>query len=94
MVGMKEKDPQVSKRQLHVELAKQMSMLSTAGFGLVAALAWNDAIQSFVSEFIETRIPGSGLAYKFLYAAVITVFSVLVTYQVSRVAARFEPKQS
>ena len=35
------------------ELLKQMITLSTSGFGLVAALAWNDAIQAFVKEYID-----------------------------------------
>lgn len=83
-----------SERRFYHELLTQLVNLSTAGFGLVAALAWNETIQTFVKEFIEPRIPGSGLFYKLLYAILITFLAVLVTYQLSRVASSFtEPKE-
>lgn len=73
------------KRNLRHELLKQMIALSTAGFGLVAALAWNEAIQSFVKEYVDKYIsPGSGVISRFIYAVVITLFAVLVTYQLSK----------
>ncbi len=80
-------------RRFHVELITQMLTLATSGFGLVAALAWNEAIQEFVKQFIESRIPGSGIFYKFIYAILITVFAMLITYQLSRLAARFQRKK-
>lgn len=72
------------------ELIGQMLTLVTSGFGVVAALAWNDAIQTFVKEYIEPRIPGSGLFSKFLYAGLITSLIVLMTYQLSRISAKFQ----
>ena len=42
-----------SNKNIHQELIAQMVTLSTAGFGLVAALAWNEAIQAFVKEYID-----------------------------------------
>lgn len=83
----KEKAEEKSFRE---ELVAQMSKLATSGFGLVAALAWNEAVQEFVAEFIEPRIPGSGLAYKFIYAVLITILIVLVTYYLSKISARFQ----
>ncbi len=71
-----------------------MLALLTSGFGVVAALAWNDAIQGFVKEFVEPRIPGSGLISKFIYAILITVLIVFVTYQLSALASRFQRKGS
>jgi len=71
------------------ELVEQMMALSTSGFGLVAALAWNETIQGFVIEFIEPRIPGSGLLSKLIYALLITLLAVLITYQLSRLSAKF-----
>jgi hypothetical protein len=63
----------------------EMLTLSTTGFGLVAALAWNEAIQSFVREYIDQYISvGSGILYRFIYAVIITVIAVLVTYQLAR----------
>lgn len=67
------------------ELLKQMITLSTAGFGVVAALAWNDAIQSFVKEYIDKYFSaGSGIMSRFIYAIIITVIAVLVTYELTK----------
>lgn len=77
------------KKAFHKELITQMVTLATSGFGLVAALAWNETIQQFVKDFIEPRIPGSGLLSKFIYALIITIFAVLITYQLSKIASKF-----
>lgn len=72
-------------KKLHQELVSQMVALSTAGFGLVAALAWNEAIQAFVKEYIDQYIStGSGVVSRFIYAVIITFFAVFVTYQLSK----------
>ena len=75
------------------ELLIQLITLSTSAFGLVAALAWNEAIQQFVKDFIEPRIPGSGLISKLIYALLITGFAVLITFQLSRLASRWGIKK-
>lgn len=75
------------KKDLKRELIKQMITLSSAGFGLVAALAWNEAIQAFFKEYIDKYISaGSGIFSRFLYAALVTAIAVLVTYQLSKLA--------
>lgn len=51
-------------------------------FGLVAGLAWNDAIKAFIDRFFSD--PGNGLKAKFLYASLLTVIVVLVSLYVSR----------
>lgn len=64
---------------------KQLITLSSAGFGLVAALAWNEAIQAFVNEYIVQYVSvGSGILSKFIYAVVITAIAVFVTYQLTK----------
>lgn len=65
------------KKGLRFELLKTMISLATAGFGLVAALAWNDAIQSVIKELFPE---GSGVLSKLIYAVVITSLAVLITY--------------
>lgn len=80
-------------KKFHAELLAQMSALATAGFGLVAALAWNSLIQAFVKEYIEPRIPGSGMLYQFIYALLITTLAVFITYQLSRLSAKFSVKK-
>lgn len=90
---MSENEPTAAeKKSFKRELAEQMLSLATSGFGLVAALAWNDTIQAFVKEYIEPNIPGSGLVSKLIYALLITVFAVFITYQLSKIAARFQKK--
>ncbi|QQG43026.1 MAG: hypothetical protein HYW45_02325 [Candidatus Daviesbacteria bacterium] len=75
-------------RSFRRELVQQLVTLSTSGFGLVAALAWNETIQQIVKDFIEPRIPGSGLVSKLIYALIVTTLAVLVTYQLSRLASK------
>lgn len=81
-------------RKFHIELIRQMLTLATAGFGLVAALAWNSLIQEFVSQYIKKWLPGnSGIISLFIYAIVITLVAVLVTYELSRVLRRLETEK-
>ena len=76
------------------ELIEQFLTLSTSGFGLVAALAWNEAIQTFVSDYIQKFYPNqSGAISKFIYAIIITLFAVLITYQLSRLASKWGAKR-
>ena len=81
-------------QKIHVEIVKQMVTLSTSGFGLVAALAWNNFIQEMVNNYIKKWIPGnSGLVSLLIYALVVTVLAVFVTIQLSRLAQKLQ-KQS
>ncbi len=75
-------------RSLHRELLQQLVVLSTSSFGLVAALAWNETIQEVVKQYIEPRIPGSGILSRLIYALLITILAVLITYQLSRLASK------
>lgn len=75
-------------KSFHKELMQQLVVLSTSAFGLVAALAWNEAIQQAVKDYIEPSIPGSGLLSRVIYALLITALAVLITYQLSRLASK------
>ena len=75
-------------RSFHKELIQQLATLATSAFGLVAALAWNEAIQQAVKDFIEPKIPGSGLLSRVIYALLITALAVLITYQLSKLASK------
>lgn len=80
-------------KHFYQELIQQLVTLSTSGFGLVAALAWNEAVQAFVKEYIQSFYPDqAGVISKFIYAVIITVFAVLVTYQLSRLASKFSSR--
>ena len=77
----------------HKELLQQLITLSTSAFGLAAALAWNDTIQQAVKEFIEPRIPNSGILSRFIYAALVTILAVIITFELSRLASRWGIKK-
>jgi len=71
-------------KKFRKELLKTMLQLATAGFGLVAALAWNTAIQSIIQEIVP--VGGSNIISKLLYALIVTVIAVLVTYSLGRMS--------
>ncbi len=80
-----------ARKRLHIVILSQMVALSTSGFGLVAALAWNNVIQSLVNDFIKPYLPkGSGLISLLLYAILITVLAVTITYQLSKLTDKLE----
>lgn len=79
------KKVQKKRKPIHVELARQMVTLSTSGFGLVAALAWNSVIQEFVDEYVKKFLPqGSGVISLLIYAIIITGLAVFITYELSK----------
>lgn len=85
------KNPSSSEKSLRSELVGQMLNLTTSGFGLVAALAWNEAIQNFVNTYIQNYFQSySGLISKFIYAILITLLAVTITYQLSKLAAHLQ----
>ena len=66
--------------------------LATSAFGVVAALAWNDAIKAVLTD---TLITGNPLvkrlgptATQVLYAVLVTVIAVIVILTLNRVATR------
>lgn len=68
--------------ELKKEFLKTMIQLATAGFGLTAALAWNETIQAVIKTYIPAN--GSGVFSKLLYAILITAIAVSVTYTLGR----------
>jgi Na+/melibiose symporter-like transporter len=78
-------------KKLHVEIVKQMVTLSTSGFGLVAALAWNSVIQEFVNTYVKKWLPtNSGIISLLIYALIITVLAVVVTVQLSKLSEKLQ----
>lgn len=60
---------------------KTLGFILTA-FGLVAGLAWNEAIQSLIKSFFA--VDKDSIWVKFVYAVVITVLVVIVTIYLTR----------
>lgn len=70
---------------------KRMVELATAGFGLVAALAWNELIKGIIDTYIKPQLGlGSGVISQAIYAVIITALAVFVTIQLSKLARESE----
>ncbi|MDE1865586.1 MAG: hypothetical protein KGH94_03035 [Candidatus Micrarchaeota archaeon] len=66
-------------------IVKNVTGLMTAAFGLVAALAWNSAIQKLFTIVFGTQ---GGLYAMVGYALVVTVIAVIVTVYLGRLAGK------
>ncbi|HWA52428.1 MAG TPA: DUF5654 family protein [Patescibacteria group bacterium] len=81
---MADKETQKEKN-LREQTVEQMLTLITSAFGLVAALAWNQVIQEIITDYVKPFFgKDSGLISLLIYAVIVTVFAVLVTYFVAR----------
>jgi uncharacterized BrkB/YihY/UPF0761 family membrane protein len=72
------------------DVIKALAALITAAFGLVAALAWNTAIQEIFKVAFGQQ---SGLLAMIIYAVVVTVIAVFATIMIGRVAAKAGTKE-
>jgi len=70
---------------LKAEVIDKISALITAAFGLVAALAWNGAIQELFALFFGDQ---STLVAMFVYAVVVTIIAVIAVILIGRAAGR------
>ncbi|MFH0930230.1 MAG: DUF5654 family protein [Candidatus Moraniibacteriota bacterium] len=78
-------------QKLHVFFVEKVITLMTGAMGLVAALAWNDAIRKLFERVFGTQ--GSGdVTAMFIYAGIVTAAVVLVTYRLTRFAERMKKK--
>jgi uncharacterized membrane protein len=68
----------------HRALIQTMIALASASFGLVAALAWNEAIKATLSKLGL----GDSLAGLYSYAILATVLAVIVLVWLGRLASR------
>ena len=69
---------------------KTLGFIMTA-FGLVAGLAWNEAIQSLIKSFFT--VDKDSVWVKFLYAIVMTFVVVLVTVYLTRLFGKNEEEK-
>lgn len=67
------------------EVIEKIAALVTAAFGLVAALAWNGAIQELFKLIFGDQ---STLVAMFVYAVVVTIIAVLAVVMIGRAAAK------
>lgn len=67
-------------------LEKQSVNYVLAAFGLVAGLAWNEAIKSLIDAIFV--IDRNSIMVKFIYAIAVTIVVVVITYYVNRLFAK------
>ena len=74
-------DEEEKEEPMKVVVLDKIAALVTAAFGLVAALAWNDAIKAIFREiFGEADSVGPML----IYAVIVTIAAVILTITVAR----------
>jgi hypothetical protein len=66
------------------EVVEKIAALMTAAFGLIAALAWNDAIRQAIDSL------GLSAYGPWIYAIIVTVIAVIMTIWIARVASRMK----
>jgi len=69
------------------EFKEKTITLILGGFGLVAALAWNEAIKTL----FETIFPKKNeLIGKFIYAIIVTIIVVIVSLKLKKISEKIE----
>jgi hypothetical protein len=67
------------------EIIEKLAALITAAFGLVAALAWNGAIQAIFKQVFGTA---EGVKPMVTYAVIVTIIAVLATIWIGKAAGK------
>ena len=81
MENIKDKIKNGSK-EIKKEIKQRVSGYILAAFGLVAALAWNDAIKSLIEYFFPLN--KNTVLIKFLYAVLITFIMVIISIYLTK----------
>jgi hypothetical protein len=74
---------------LRLSVFKKTLELMTGAFSLVAALAWNDAVQTL---FLKVLGPQSGVVAKFVYALFVTAIVVWIGFKLSKISKILDKK--
>ncbi len=90
-MAMEEKKPGESERQMSLRLSviQKVMELMMAAFSLVAALAWNDAVQALFQKLFPQQ---GGVGAKFVYAIIVTAIVVWIIFRLSRITKAIEKK--
>jgi len=76
-------------KEFRKQFADRALKLVTSGFGLVAALAWNELIKEVVNVYVKPYFgKNSGLISLLIYALIVTALAVFITYQLSKIAGK------
>jgi hypothetical protein len=72
------------------ELLEKINTLFIGALGLVAALAWNDAVQALFKQIFKEQ---SGVFAKFAYAVIITIIVVFVSWRLMKMTDKNAEKE-
>lgn len=73
---------QEHKEPLQIQILEKMSQLMTAALGLIAALAWNEAMKLLLAQIFADN---EALRVAFGYAAAITILAVILSLWIANV---------
>ena len=73
------------------EVLEKLASLMTAAFGLVAALAWNEAIQTIFKKIFGDA---SSIVAMLSYAIIITIIAVVATIWIGKISERAQNKST
>lgn len=85
MLDEKKKKVVSELKQIKLEFALSLKTLVTSAFALIAALAWNDLVKKMLDKFFQTE--DGSIRSQLIYALVITVIMVLVSYYLGKFVA-------
>jgi len=74
-------------KELRAEAVGTFTMLITSAFGLVAAFAWNDVVKRSIERYFA---PGEGLKSSLIYAIIVTLLAVIISFQLGKLSARYK----
>ena len=69
------------------KVTTQIITLLTGALGLIAALAWNEAVKALFEKIFGEA---SGLAAKFAYAVIVTIVVVWITMRLAKLQTQDE----
>src|SRR6185295_7584942 len=72
--------------RLRKEVKERAIGYMVAAFGIVAGLAWNDAVKSLISVVFPN--PGKSVTAQFMYAIIVTIVIVIVTVYLVRLTQK------
>ena len=77
-------------KEMQLELFKSFSTMIISAFGLVAALAWNELVKTWIQKYVS---PQGTLRSQLIYAVAITLLAGVVAWQLGRIAKKLTQKQ-
>lgn len=72
------------------EFVEKFAALITGAFSLLAALAWNDTVKTFINKYIS---PGSDLTSMFIYAITVSIIAVFVAIYLNKIVTRVAKRE-